>query len=383
MGFNITVYHDLRLDAGITRFWENHQWHPHADLEYVRHEYQFGREGGVPCVMAISDRRDLVSCAIGKIEKLPLKLQFGYRIIQGPPLTTLLLHGRSFLGDWQHATCAFLMDHVLSLLATGTIDALGLRGIPLDSPLGEMASSKVPFLRRDHFPIVQEYWVLNQLDSFEAFLKEHHSVRRNFKECRNRLRRVVGNKVRIERYCHLDQLDQMLQHSETIGRKTWQRKLQDFSFLHHQVRAAYEFYFKMGWSRAFILHVNDHPAAFLHGLVYKGVFYAEKMGYDPAYRSLSLGTYLMMKVIEELCADPSINSMEFGVGNPEDKMRYCDSAFQVADMLLFGPGMRWWPLVLLRLMAQGSHQLGKQLSRKMGFYHSLRRHSRRGTLPVR
>jgi len=70
--------------------------------------------------------------------------------------------------------------------------------------------------------------------------------------------------------------------------------------------------------------------------------------------------------------------MEFSVGNSEDKRRYCDSSFELANIHLIGPARRLWPPVVLRFLAQGTNHLAKTISRRLGSYHSLRRHLRHG-----
>lgn len=377
MSPDISVYRDLhQLDGCVVDFWKRHQWHPSGDLDYVTSEYAIGKATWTPYVMVLKDQREVIACVFGKIQKLPLKLQFGYKVLSGPPLTTLLVHRSGFIGNWQEPLYEFVQTKWLKILASGEIDALLLRVIPLDSPLQHSAVADVPFLLKDHFKIVQEYWLLTQLQSFKDFLQQHPNLRKHFRYYGNRLNRVFSDKVEIITYHEPDQLERMLQDSEEIGRKTWQRKLGGATFLEDEERSRYEFYFAKGWCRGYILYLDHIPVAFVHGISYGDVFHVLRLGYDPSYRSLSVGTYLLMDVIKEFCVNVNIRTLDFNAGNSEAKRQYCDNCIVVSDIHVFAPRSRLWIPILLRLAAQGSHQFAKTLSHRMGFYQSIRKYWR-------
>lgn len=325
MSLNACVYRDLRgLDESLVAFWKDQQWHPYGDMDLFAREYAEGHEQWNPHILAIRDNKEIISCVIGKILKVPLKLQFGYKVVAGPALTTLVCHRSGFLGRWHHPLCEFVQEQWRDILASGLIDALQVRMIPLDSPMYTIASTAVPFPRRSHFEGVQEYWVLNQLHSFEGFLGSHRTVKRNYKYCVNRLNRLFGDKLEITCCRNRDEMDLMLEDSEEVSRKTWQRRLGGVSILDDKYRSRYEFYVNKGWCRGYILYIEKTPVAFLHGIIYKGTFYAENMGYDPTYGNLGFGTYLLLHVIKKLCRDGNITALDFNAGNSEAKRPYCN-----------------------------------------------------------
>jgi len=372
MGLNITVYHRLPLDESIVRFWKENQWHPYGDMDYFSHEYENRTKGWSPFILAIRDNEKIFSCVIGRMQRLPVSFQFGYTVFHGPNLNTLTIHRTGLLGEWKYAHYELLQEKLWELMSSGSIEAVTLRATPRNSPMQELCRSRLSPLRRDHVQITQEHWLLNQLHSFEGFVKSHSNIKGTFRKHANRLRKSYGTSLAIKCYAEPYELDVMLEHSEKIARETWQRRVGEQSFLKDEVRSRYLFYCNLGWSRAFLLYIENNPVAFLHGIVYKNVFYAENKGYDPLYRSEGVGTYLLMQVIREMCEDPLIHSVDFNVGNDEDKKRYCSTSFSVSDIQLFGPGIKPQFLNLLHFMAQGSHQLGKMLAHRLGCYQSLR-----------
>ncbi len=369
----------FELDEDFISFWETHQWHPHGDFDYIRHEHENTCDPWQFFAMALKDHKAIRACAIGRIQKLPLRLQFGYKIFKGPSSTTLVVHESGFIGHWDVAGFQFLMESLRNLLAMGMVDALLFRMLPLDSPLHSIARSLFPFFRRDHFRIVQDCWALNQLDSFEAFLGARHTLRRNFRTYGNRIARAFSNKVEIKCYRNPAELDRMLQDSEEVGRKIWQRKLGEPSFLDREERFKYEFYVDQGWYRGYVLYLDGIPAAYRHGIVYKDVFYVGRTGYDPNFRHLGLGTYLLVNVIKDYCGTGHIRVLDFAAGNAEDKRQYCNVSFAAANIHVFGPKLRLVALNSLRLTAQAGHQLAKTLLHRFGWYESVRKQWRSGS----
>lgn len=372
-------YLDFELDLDVTSFWKSHQWHPYADMDYMRHEYKSAVDPWRSCVIAVRKEGVVLACAIGKIQSMPIKLQFGYKVLNGPPLLTLVFHRSGFVGSWDAAALQFLMQELHELLMSRMIDTLLLRMISLDSPLHGISRSMVPFLRRDHFPIIQEYWTTTRLDSFESFLSAHPNIKKNLNRYVNRIDRVFGDRVQIKCYRDPKEMQLMLEHSEKVGRKTWQRKLGAPSFLTDGEESRYAFHFHEGWARAYVLYLDGAPVAFKHGIVYQGVFYVGSMGYDPAYQNLRFGTYLRTNVIRDLCADPEIHAMDYSVGNTEAKRQYCDTFFKVSDIHLFGPRIGLSIQNSLHLLVQGGHQLAKHLLHESGWYQSIRQRWRQSS----
>lgn len=379
MSLELHVHHDFQeLDENLIAFWRMQQKHPYGDLDYANWEYANRREEWIPHILSIRDQGEIVSCAFGKIQKLPVKLQFGYKVLRGPSLRTLVVHRSGFIGNWNEFLYSFLHQQLRDMLSSGAIDALLLRMIPLESPLYHIVQRGIPFLQRNQFPIVQEYWLLKQPPSFSEFLKCHPNLKKHYKYYRNRLNRAFSNKVEVHCYCSPDEMERMLRDSEEIGRKTWQRRLGDASFLADMERSRYRFYFGKGWCRGYVLYLDQVPAALVHGIAYRDAFYVLKLGYDPSYRNLSVGTFLLLHVIKELCGNANIRTLDFNAGNDEAKRQYCDSSFKVSAIQLFGPGLRLWIPILLHLAAQGSHQLAKAISHRMRSYHAIRARWRYG-----
>ena len=75
--------------------------------------------------------------------------------------------------------------------------------------------------------------------------------------------------------------------------------------------------------------------AFWYGSGYRGVFTTATTGYDPAYTNLRVGTYVLMKLVEDLCADPTVDVLDFGFGDADYKRRFGQESWAETDVFAF------------------------------------------------
>jgi hypothetical protein len=120
------------------------------------------------------------------------------------------------------------------------------------------------------------------------------------------------------------------------------------------------------WLRAHILYVDDDPTAFQVGFKYGSTYFADQIGYDPSWRNFRVGTVLLLKVIEELCADSSVNKFDFGFGDADYKQLFCDKYWTDVSFYLFAP--RFYP-VFINMMRSSTEALDlclKSIVKKYG-----------------
>ena len=92
-----------------------------------------------------------------------------------------------------------------------------------------------------------------------------------------------------------------------------------------------------GWFRAYVLYLDDEPIAFWQGQAYNGVFSTGVPGFDPAYAEHRVGNYVLFKLIADLCADESIDTLDYGFGDAEYKRRFGTRSWEEQDVHLFAP----------------------------------------------
>ena len=62
----------------------------------------------------------------------------------------------------------------------------------------------------------------------------------------------------------------------------------------------YRFAADHGWFRSYLLFCGETPCAFLGGYQWKGRYYIDEIGFDPAFTKHSPGTVLQMMAIQDM-----------------------------------------------------------------------------------
>ncbi len=152
-----------------------------------------------------------------------------------------------------------------------------------------------------------------------------------------RLEKTYGDEAQVEIFRSRDQIDRLFADSALIHRETYQHVL-GVGFSDEPVqRALTELAMDRGWFRGYVLYLNGTPAAFWHGNAYKGVFGIGATGFDPAFADARPGTYLLMRVVEDLAAEGSVHTLDFGFGDAEYKRHFGDECRLEEDVVLVEP----------------------------------------------
>ena len=86
----------------------------------------------------------------------------------------------------------------------------------------------------------------------------------------------------------------------------------------------------------------------------------------PAYRDLSIGMYVLVKLIEEACADPAITMLDHGFGDADYKKRLADRSFLEEYVLIFAPTFKGVRTNLARTAVTGAGALARRVLRDRG-----------------
>ena len=76
------------------------------------------------------------------------------------------------------------------------------------------------------------------------------------------------------------------------------------------------------WLRGYLLYVDDEPVAYWLCALHGDTMLIKTAGFDTAYERLRIGIYLLMRAIEDACADPEIRVLDFGPGDAAYKQQF-------------------------------------------------------------
>jgi CelD/BcsL family acetyltransferase involved in cellulose biosynthesis len=309
----------------------------------------------VAALEAIRDQWEQHGIAIARVEDVRLRARLGYADIYKPRVRALTVVYGGIPGDPSPATLRLLLGELLAALARGEADVLRLRQVPLDSPLRQLVRDSVRTARRHHITTPGLHWRADIPDSFDEYLRRRsRGFRRNIKRYGSRLTEAYGEeRMALEIYRDEADLERLFRDTASVAAKTYQAAI-GASFSDDELRRSLtRLAMQRGWFRGYVLYLDGEPCAFWYGLGYRGVFATDITGYDPAYSELRIGRYVMVKLIEDLCADETIHALDYGFGDAEYKRLFGDSSWAEEDVLVYAPTMRAIRINLIRTAVLG------------------------------
>jgi CelD/BcsL family acetyltransferase involved in cellulose biosynthesis len=314
---------------------------------------------------------------VGRLEDVPFGVSVGYRTIYRPTLRAITLVHGGVHGVDSPAGADELLGRLRTALADGSADVLSLPALAVGSPLHEAARSTAWPLR-NHLARRTTHWALRLPGSYDEFVRSRSKkTRENIRVYGNRLQRDHGEGLSLRVYREADELEEFLAVAGEVAAKTYQRGLGVALADTVEERALTGLAFERGWFRGWVLSIGGRPVGFWSGAGFNGTFFVGTPGYDPSLAEYSIGTYLLMRVIEDLIADPTIDVLDYGQGESEYKRRFGSESWEEEDVLVFAPTVRGVRVNAARTVLGAVDAAGRAVAARTGLAKRLKRRWRR------
>jgi Acetyltransferase (GNAT) domain len=346
------------LDASITT-------HPDYYRGVIESEPQV--EG--PYILALRRSGKLEAMLLGRFEEVPLTCKIGYRTVYAPRVRSITIVYEGHLGKVDEANSAAFVGELRAALDRGDADVLLLRHLRLDHPLHRAATEGLGFLARQHLGRTTVCWERTLPATVNEFSQSlSKKTRTGVKRYVNKLKRDFGDDIELRVFSKPEELDEMFADLEIVASKTYQRGLgagfRDDERQRRRTRLSMEH----GWFRAWVLYVRGAPVAFWPGEAFGGRFRSGIPGYDPAFNQYRVGTYVLMRMIEDLCADEAVTLLDFGFGDAEYKRRFGDRSWLEEDVLVYARRLRPAWVNIVRTSFLGANAAAFALGRRVGVF---------------
>jgi CelD/BcsL family acetyltransferase involved in cellulose biosynthesis len=309
---------------------------PETDIERYISVSQTTNDHGEPYVLLLSQNDTPRAMLIGRKGPVRIKCKVGYLDILQPSLQCITVTYGGFLGVIDNEACRQILEQMLDVLRRGTADAVVFRQLRLDSHISHMAKTLPPELCRSRFHKINLHWRMSVPHSMDSFLmKLQPKTRSTLKRYSRRLEKT--HKTVIEACASDRDLYRALSEASQISSRTYQNALYSGLVDDSPTRARLATVAKLGWLRLHVLSLENKPCAFQLGFKYGKTYFLQQMGFDPEMSRWRFVTHLFLKVLEELCIDPSVNNFDFGFGDAEYKRRYGDENWAEATVYMFAP----------------------------------------------
>jgi CelD/BcsL family acetyltransferase involved in cellulose biosynthesis len=342
-----------------------------ADLDY--HLTVLRHAPGVirPHVAVLERDGTPTALAVGRVEEVDLTARMGYKTVLSPRVRALTIAQGGMLGI-DADTAAPLFAALWGALGEDGLQVLRLRLLQVGGSVHELARTRPGLLTRQHLGVQVERWRARIPATFDEYLSARSSkTRANVKRYARRLESQFGDGVEFRVFRTPDELEELMRATEAVHVKTYQHGMAAGLKGTELERRLRELAAERGWLRAFVLYLDGTPTAFWHGTAYRGVFYTGPTGYDPAHRDLRLGTYVLGKMVEQLCGE--VDWMDFGSGDAEYKRHFSDENRLEEDVAVFAPRPRPVAINLAQTAVRGASRASKALLSRTGRLRGARR----------
>jgi len=306
--------HDLR---GIVKSWKecNSHFSDHTiycDPDWV--EEHFKREKENVHIFFLEKGKEIVGAVPFVLAPQHLVCQLSEVTLARFPMRVLRLQGYTPNMPADGSTYDMLIDQVLRT----DFDAIYMNHVKTESFFWKYLRSS-PLIRRNLWcysrtaPLPH---LLISLDgTFESYMLKQFSakLRQNWRRIIRRLRE--RGEVQLVRVTKASEIDAFLGDAYLIDRTRWQFRrfgrglaARDRDVAQGEMQLAA----KRGWLRSYLLKCGDAPCSFILGQQYGSTFYPEYVGVDEKWRDYSVGTIILLLVLEDLFKEHSPQFYDFG-----------------------------------------------------------------------
>ena len=279
--------------------------------------------------------------------KLPVRV--GYKQVYAPRVRALTIVQGGLVGDPDPHVVEALYAEARRVLAAGDAHVLRLRRLPEGSHLLRLARERSSRATRGEVGESSPRWQLQLPESLGAILQTQSSrTRANHRRYARRLEEDYGDRLSFVVHRQPEDVELVVRSCEQVSTLTYQQRLGGGFTGSPAERGLLELAAERGWLRAFVLSIDDEPKAFWIGNAYRGTFFTGPTGYDPALADLRLGTYVLMRMLESLCADEDVDVVDYGIGDAEYKRHFGTESRLEHDALVFAPTFQAVRINLMR-----------------------------------
>jgi len=298
-----------------------------------------------PCIILIKQHGQPIAMAIGRLEEHPIEVKLGYKTLLSPKLRCLTIVYGGILGQPGKEVCSLLVGELMTVLRRGEVDVVYFSHLRTDSSIYEAARKLPGVLNRGHFPRIETHWSMTLPEDIELFYQARSKKHRaNLKRYIRKLETEYPNEIRVVTYTREDHLDEAIRAAADISRFTYQHGLACGFADDSKTRILLRTAARRGWLCMAVLFINGEAAAFQLGVHYGKDYMLAQIGFDPKWTPFQIGTVLFLKVLEDLCADPDIESIDFGFGDADYKRSYADKQWREASVYIFA--VRVYPIII-------------------------------------
>jgi hypothetical protein len=312
------------------------------------------REEGVPVVALVC-----------RLEHTQVTAKIAYFTLARLSMRSITLVYGGLIGADTPAIRRKLLGSLLCELKKGTADVAVSSMLRVDSLFRRSMDALALSKWRFRVSLLQAHYVLQVPDTANAILAAKSSKRR--KKLRYSMRKTESNlpKLRVNKVVNADTLDQLMLDLENVASKTYQRGLGAGFHHNEEWRELLKLGFEKNWLEVWTLSTGEKCISFIVGLKYKGRFLVYAKAFDPAYTKDNVGTYLQIKLLEDVAEQGDCSIIDYGFGEADYKRQFSTDSWQEATASIAAPSIRNIVIMNVLRFCGTSDKILRTLSEKL------------------
>lgn len=315
--------------------------HYEQDFDYLSSLYQHGLVTGKPLTISLSNARGANVIITGSVEHVkysPTIAYFTLRFIQFKK-KCFVVRPYGVLGTMSDPAAARDIEAAVSRYCRANdIDYVYFTLLPKQSIFTQYLLSIRNVLKRDWAAFLEDHFLLEVPERLETFLKNKDAKNRyNIKRIIKQVENTYENNIHIKMFTKAEDVKAFCEDAEAIAEQSHLRPMGVGFKLIPSVLRRQTILAHLGFVRSYVLYLAGKPSAFISGIIYQRRFLTEHIGFDIQHERLSIGTYLLLKVIDDLASSKCADLIDFSYGSDGYKQRFSSLHKEDIRIKLFIP----------------------------------------------
>ena len=384
--WEVLIVRDFEEIEAVRQTWEKMQAEEpypriNADIDRYLTTLKATSNSMEPYIIVLKENGRPVAMLIGWIDKNCLKCSIGRRTLFKSTLRQLSVVYGGVIGNRAEQISCVLVGELMKLLRRGEVDVVFFNHLETDSSIYHVARKVPGLFCRGHFPKTEQHRCMSVPDHIDRFWEAcSHNRRKILRKYTRRLEKRYPGQVKMVTFSRQEEVAEGLRIAADISANTYQRAFGGGLVNDAATRAIFEAAAKKDWLRIYILFVAGEPCAFKYILKYGRICFAEVTGYSPKWKDWNVGSILFLKVVEQICGDPVVDSLDFSFGDAQHKQVGNSRQWAEASVFIFAP--RPFPVFVNLVLSTTSaiSILTQQFITKLGIRNLVQRYRRKRIL---
>jgi hypothetical protein len=291
-----------------------------------------------PYIVLLSKDGRPAAMAVGRIENRRLRLRLGYKTLCSPTLKCLSVVYGGIIGQPTSELCRVLVFELIDAMRHREADVVFFNHLRIGSQIHKLCKAMPSFWRRSHFITPTPHWQTHLPNSVEElYSRVPKSRRRKWRRDLRRMEKANCGNTEIVCYSSREDLDCFMDVACRVERATYKSTLAGQPLNCQLNRSVLEQSARDGWLRAYVLYIGDSPSAFQTDVQYANTHFSEQASFDPKWHRCSPGIVLLLKVLEELCQDGKIRTVDYGFGDALYKRQFGTDCWLEECVYIYAP----------------------------------------------